>query len=806
MADDRKPQFDKGGKMFPGQGEEVSRKLKSTADLANLGSAQGNLGDSWESRLMAPQLGGGGNDQFAGQNGYIGEFLGQPHFDGQDGTLRSPNAAQKGGMFGKMDETRKAWLKMKMVHDVYENDGQVASIIDLMADFATEGLQFIHGQDSVQKFYEAWAQKVKIKSAFRQAIIELLNAGNVFLYKVFARLDAKEERAMKSFTVGQRIGNKFLVTDEDGEQTLVNPKIEYDSGMRRVFEAVKGEKLSDAELKKEIKQFVVSRLESKAAKIIDKDIKPGAKKVVPWKYVALNPCQIIPDDESGGWVYLLTKDEVRKLLNQANIQFNESNKSIRVTMPNGPSGAIKESRHPGFWAEMKLQDERLVVLQYNKKSWKKWATGLTWKAMPTITFKNTLRAMENKTARAGINTVILWKIGDHKEGLIPEMEDYERLADMIKAPASTMNVIWNSAIEAEVIQPKIKDIFDPKRWEELRKEVTGQFGITQSVVTGEGGNFSSSFISVQGLLEKLETVRDILMEEWLMEEIFVIQKAMGFRKLPSVQFGQMSLRDQNAENTFLLNLYDRGLVSDTSLYEVLKRKTDIERDRLLNEYEWEDEHNFDRRGPFIKDPQQHVLDEQRLEMDAKNSEEERGLRREEMDFQKQQDQKKLDEDIKLKKEKMKQDVQLKKQSLKQKKTTQKGPNGRPPGSKGPQQNKRPSKPKNVARVDVEKIVATLDQNAKDFLVADAGVRDYRGLSKEDKDKVLDLVCLALAEMDERGIDTVLDPSYMERDLETSNTEFAKDWLDRGRAFMAEHKRKPRKAEIYQLFVDTYMNN
>ena len=781
-------------KMFPGEEKAISRKLQKAGDLANLGRSTGNVGDSWESRMMTSIL-GGGSDEFVGQNGYIGEFLGQPHFDGQDGTLRAPNASNRGGHFNKMDENRKAWYKMKIVQEVYENDGQVASIIDLMADFATEGLQFIHGQDSVQKFYEAWSQKVKIKSAFRQAIIELLNAGNVFLYKVFARLDAKEERAMKTFTVGQRIGDKFLVTDENGEQTLVNPKIEYDSGMRCIFEAVKGERLSDKELKKEIQQFVVSRLESKAAKIIDKDIKPGAKKVVPWKYVSLNPCQILPDDEDGGWVYLLTKDEVKNLLRQANVQFNETNKSIRVSMPNGPSGSIKESRHPGFWAEMKLLPERLVTLQYNKKDWKKWATGLTWKAMPTITFKNTLRQMENKTARAGINTVILWKIGDHKEGLIPEMEDYERLADMIKAPASTMNVIWNSAITAEVIQPKIKDIFDPKRWEELRKEVTGQFGITQSVVTGEGGNFSSSFISVQGLLEKLETVRDILMEEWLMEEIFTIQKAMGFRKLPGVKFGQMSLRDQNAENTFLLNLYDRGLISDTSLYEVLKRQTDIERDRLMNEYEWEDENNFDRRGPFIKDPQQHVLDEQRLELDKERTSKEFEQRDKEMQHNEKMDEKKLKEDTKLKQ-----------QQMKMKQQTQKGPNGRPPGSKKPQEKKRPSKPKNVARVDIEKIVAKLDNNAKNFLVADAGVNDYRGLSKEDKDKVLDLVCIALAEMDEQGIDTVLDPSYMSRDLETVNIEFAEEWLARGKAFMAEHKRKPRKAEIYQLFIDTYMNN
>lgn len=800
--EDNKPQrmYGKDDRMFPGKPDEVSKALSKAFSNANFSTA--NIGDSMESRMSTTFL-GGGNDEFAGHNGYIGEYLGESHRGGEVGLGRSPNGAS-GRLGGKMGETKSAWLKMKIVNAVYDNDGQVASIIDLMADFATEGITFIHGQDSVQKFYESWAQKVKLKKIFRQAIIQLLNAGNHFMYRIFARLDASEERAMKTFTVGQRIGNKFLITDGDGEQHIINPKIEYDSSLRFIFEAAKGDTLSDDELKKAVHAFVVKRLESNAAKIIDSDIKPGAKKIVPWKYISMNPCQIIPDEDDDGWIYLLTKEEVRKLLKRANVQFNETNQSLKVTMPSGVSGKIGKSRHPGFFAEMKLQEERLVVLQYNKKDWKKWGTGLTWKAMPTITFKNTLRQMENKTAKAGINTVILWQLGDHKEGLMPSMEDYERLADMLKAPASTLNVIWNSAIKAEVIQPKIKEIFDPKRWEELRKEVTSQFGITQSVVTGEGGNFSSSFISVQGLLEKLQTIRELLMEEWLMEEVFIIHKAMGFRKLPKVKFGEMSLRDKDAENQFVLGLYDRGLVSDTSLYERLKHDKEIERARLIEENKWESDNDFPRRGPFIKDGDQHELDMDRLALDKDNSEEERVIRREEMDFSQKQDEKKLTEDIKLKKQTQKDNIALKKQT--QKKSTQKGPNGRPPGSGTPQKKKRPAKPKNVARIDVENIVTSLDKNAKSYLCSKAGVNDFRGLSKEDKNKVMDMVVIAIGNMDEHGVDIVLDETYMGDDMAFAEDGFGAAFIMGAKKFMSDNKRKPKKNEIYQILVDTYMEN
>jgi len=58
-----------------------------------------------------------------------------------------------------------------------------------------------------------------------------------------------------------------------------------------------------------------------------------------------------------------------------------------------------------------------------------------------------------------------------------------------------------------------------------------------------------------------------------------------------------------------------------------------------------------------------------------------------------------------------------------------------------------------------------------------------------------------------GIDTVLSPSYFTiADMETQNLDFAKGWLVKAQAFMTENKRKPRKAEIYQIFIDTYMEN
>lgn len=781
--------------------EVITQNLSKAHGNAN--QSVGNIGDSFESRELRQFL-GGPSDMFNGGYGYNGEFLGQSVYDGEESTQRGSHYSSVRS--STQNETKKAWFRSKLANDVYDNDGQVASIVDLMADFATEGVKFIHHQSSVQKFYEAWSQKVRLKQKFRNTIISLLVSGNVFLYRVFARLDSEEERAMKTFTVGQRVGDKLLITSEDGQQTLINPKIVYDSSINILFDSVDEKTLTPDQLHANILEFVKTKLKNNAAKIVDKSITPGEEKVVPWKYIALNSMQIVPEDD-GTWTYLLTRDDVKKLLDKADVRFDESASTIKVVMPQGMSGSISRTKRPGFFAELNLLPERLIVLQYNKPDWRKWATGLVWKAMPTVTFKNTLRAMEIKTAKAGINTVILWKLGDHTNNLMPQVEDFERLADMLKAPASTLNVLWSSAITAEVIQPNIKEIYDPKRWEELRKEVTSQFGITQSVVTGEGGNFSSSFISVQGLLEKLETIRDILIDEWLMEEMVIIQKAMGFRKLPRVRFGQMSLRDQVAENNFVMALYDRGLVSDESLYEAVERDADIERERLLTEKKWEESNEFERRGPFIKVPEQDEHDNKQLDMTKKMNDKDMDMRQKELDHSTKLDKQKLDHDMKLKEFESKEKMKIKKVVDVHKAKNPPKINGRPPGSKKPQQKKRPSKPKNLSsRIEAEDLIEKLNDNAKAYLVNKSGVSDYRSLSKEDKLKVMDLVGIAMAEVDEKGAGAVAEPTFMADGMTSTNSEFMATFLKKSQAFFETTQRKPTKGEIYQLYVDSYLES
>jgi len=631
---------------------------------ANLNLTQANIGDSYESRPLglSPYL-GGGYDNFP-----HGSFNSWPAQSdslinvGLDGDPRYTSISNSQSL---VNATKMAWCRIKMCRDVYDNDGQVSSIVDLMADFATDGVRIIHKNKSVQNFYEAWAQQINITDRIRRAIIDILLAGTTFYYRVYAKLDNSDINTMKNFVSAIKIDNALVIKTKSDE-SIVEPTIIYNSTLPLLFDDVK-----DDEVPNKIKDLVVDIIKTNAGIIEDESIKTK-KNRIPWKYISLNPLQMIPNGD-GTWSYLLTKEDVGAILKKLNLSFDSTTKTINIKLPNGLDGKLQKisdkTNKSGFYAEIKLSNDVLIPIQYNKFDWSQWSVPTVWKVLPTVIFKNTLRAMEMKTARAGINTVTLWKLGDHEKGLLPQADEFERLADMLKAPAATLNILWSSAISAEVIQPDLKQIYDVNRWTELRKEVTSQFGITQSVVTGEGGNFSSSFISVQGLLERLSTLRELLISSWLYKEIKIIADAMGFRTLPKIMFGQMSLRDEAAEKTFIMNLADRGFISDETLMEYLKRDVSIERERIKRQNEYDKANDITRRGPFIVQDGTAELEEQKAK------------------------------------------TQIKLAEMRPKQTN---PNGRPPGSKGiPLKKKRPVKPKNLANLELEKFINSIAGNGDD---------------------------------------------------------------------------------------------
>ncbi len=79
----------------------------------------------------------------------------------------------------------------------YERVGLIKNIIDLMADFACQGIEITHPNPAIEKFYKAWFNKVSGKDRSERFLNLLYRSGNVIVRRQTAKLPKSAEKQLK---------------------------------------------------------------------------------------------------------------------------------------------------------------------------------------------------------------------------------------------------------------------------------------------------------------------------------------------------------------------------------------------------------------------------------------------------------------------------------------------------------------------------------------------------------------------------------------------------------------------------------
>jgi hypothetical protein len=479
----------------------------------------------------------------------------------------------------------------------YLGYGVVRNIIDMYADFATEGVEITHENESVQNFYNSWATKVGLRERLLSMFLNLFVSGQTFVHRRWATLEDSDKRAMKRAKASEMIGDTLLIRGKTKDKTVGATETAFINWFLSK---------NEVHLKEDNKNNKTQGAAPKAP--TEEELPENPDKRIPWGYTFLNPLQMeIRGRKIRGehyWVMCVDKRDTLDIARGMGLSSRQELGTTEINLPREFLSRVKKYQGPGagYAAEVKLSNEELCVVQApGKWDWFDWAVPFVFPALRALSFKDCLRNMEIRACQSVINSIFLFKLGNIDKGMPAEDEHFERLADMLQMPGQAMNILWNEAIEAEVLQPDIGSIFDTGKHESADKDILTALGVPEVLIGGKGGNFSNSFIAVATVLEKLESYRNQV-HAWLMGEIKVIADAMGFQKLPVVRFGRTSLKDEKAYQSFLTGLYDRNILSADSLLREANTSADIEAHKLKTEKEYKEKDIFEARGPFVKEP------------------------------------------------------------------------------------------------------------------------------------------------------------------------------------------------------------
>ena len=86
---------------------------------------------------------------------------------------------------------------IKMCMQAYDKVGIIRNVIDLMGDFASQGLVLVHPNKTIEKFYRKWFQQIGGIDRSERFLNYLYRCGNVVVKRKTAKLNAARERELR---------------------------------------------------------------------------------------------------------------------------------------------------------------------------------------------------------------------------------------------------------------------------------------------------------------------------------------------------------------------------------------------------------------------------------------------------------------------------------------------------------------------------------------------------------------------------------------------------------------------------------
>jgi hypothetical protein len=319
---------------------------------------------------------------------------------------------------------------------------------------------------------------------------------------------------------------------------------------------------------------------------------------IPYQYFTYDPrsVRIYGDEVVGSSAYYIVLDQ-----NSVDAIYGGDHDKLQSAIKN------KTIKRQGFNYEYLLDKSKVTYLAWRKMSYSKYGMTFTTRILESLLIKRKFFNMLRGASDNWLSAIRIWKLGQQKGGpetlIMPSKSQFVELGNAIKShqPGASMDLLWNFAIELEEHYPPVDKIFSSVPLDLINREIKYGLGVPDVLIDGSGGTFSNGFLAIKTLVERLEYARELVMSEFLMPQLREISDSLGFRRLPTVKWGHMNLRDEGTILKLLLALRDRKLISRESLLKEFDLDKTIEKSRILEDEDdrKSNEEAFDDFGPFF---------------------------------------------------------------------------------------------------------------------------------------------------------------------------------------------------------------
>lgn len=239
---------------------------------------------------------------------------------------------------------------------------------------------------------------------------------------------------------------------------------------------------------------------------------------------------------------------------------------------------------------IRLDNRNVYHLKYGEGGYDRYGTGMVRRLFPILSYKTKLMVAQWIVAERLIIPIKIVKVGNDERPAGPAdiAAVQEQLAQTVNDP--NLTIVTHHAFELDWYGSAGKVLTLSNEFDLINQEILDGMMINNALLNGEGPSFSNAAVGIEAMIERLQTFRREV-ANWVEQKIYLPEaKRQGFIDenanseeeeyiYPKIKWNSMHLRDQQQFRTFVLQLYEKGLLSAQTVLEAFDFDPDQEIER-----------------------------------------------------------------------------------------------------------------------------------------------------------------------------------------------------------------------------------
>ena len=218
---------------------------------------------------------------------------------------------------------------------------------------------------------------------------------------------------------------------------------------------------------------------------------------------------------------------------------------------------------------VQLNPENTFVLQTSKESWQRYAVPFIASCLSPLAKKELISKYEDAILNLATRSFVHVRYGDDKMNadILPDEQELRQVRKLFQQGMSGFPLVTtNYLAKAEVIQPKLDDLFQWDKYKQVNNDILSAGGVSGVIVSGvseDGSTFASAQVSMETVEARINSVRDEFCE--MMTQINkrlteYIPNTYNLKDVPEFHFAPLSMEGRKALREKCNELWQNGVV------------------------------------------------------------------------------------------------------------------------------------------------------------------------------------------------------------------------------------------------------